>query len=283
MLSEILDIFVKAGYEVTVHPTQCKDDAKDQVLATEGKYDLLVCAGGDGTLDEVVTGMMGCEIKTPIGYIPAGSTNDFAQSLHIPKSMTDAAQIAVTGKAFDCDIGLFNQDYFVYVAAFGLFSDVSYQTDQSLKHVFGHAAYLMEGMKRLKDVPSYYMRVRSEECTMSGEFVYGMITNSTSVGGMKMMVDDSVDLSDGLFEVTMIEMPYNPLQLQEVLGGLLLPKKIDSRYIHQFKTNRLVIESEDFVPWTLDGKYGGNHKMLSIRNISRSVRLIVDQDYPDDE
>ena len=154
-LLEIVDIFTKAGYEVTVHPTQAQGDAQRLTEELADEYDLIVCSGGDGTLDEVVTGLIRRDSLTPVGYIPAGSTNDFAQSLQIPSNMVKAAETVVNGRAFPCDVGAFNDDTFIYVAAFGLFTDVSYQTNQRLKNIFGHAAYVMEGAKRLYDIPSY--------------------------------------------------------------------------------------------------------------------------------
>lgn len=148
-LSDIVDFMVKAGYEVTVYPTQSYQDAYRKVLSMEEGFDRVICSGGDGTLDEVVTGMMGREKRIPIGYIPTGTTNDFANSLHISKDLLRAANTAVNGEAFPCDIGRFNDDIFVYIAAFGLFTDVSYQTRQEMKNVLGHLAYLLEGVTRL--------------------------------------------------------------------------------------------------------------------------------------
>lgn len=148
-LAEIVDIMVKAGWEVTVYTTQCQGDAVEKARLEAGEYDRIVCSGGDGTLDEVVTGMMKAKSRVPIGYIPAGSTNDFGNSLGIDKDMRKAAQIAASGRMFPCDIGRFNDDFFVYVAAFGLFTDVSYQTSQDMKNVLGHAAYILEGAKQL--------------------------------------------------------------------------------------------------------------------------------------
>ncbi len=151
-LADIIDLFTKEGYEVVAHPTQSSADAEATIInAKEGKYDLVVCSGGDGTLDRVVYGMMKREEKIPIGYIPAGSTNDFANSMKIPKSMMRAAEITMKGKIFQSDIGSFQNDYFVYIAAFGMFTDVSYQTKQEVKNVLGHAAYILEGMKRIKN------------------------------------------------------------------------------------------------------------------------------------
>ena len=153
-LSDVLDIFVKGGYEVTVYPTQKYHDAVRKMAEYEEQYDLVACSGGDGTLDEVVMGMMKREDKVPIGYIPAGTTNDFASSLHISKNMLEAADTVVNGVPFACDVGEFNEDYFVYIAAFGLFTDVSYETKQSMKNVLGHLAYILEGTKRIFNIPS---------------------------------------------------------------------------------------------------------------------------------
>ncbi|MDE6892090.1 MAG: YegS/Rv2252/BmrU family lipid kinase, partial [Lachnospiraceae bacterium] len=155
-LLDIIDIFTKAGYEVTAYPTQMKGDGVAAVRERRlGYYDIIVCSGGDGTLDEVVSGMMQCERRIPIGYVPAGSTNDFANSLSIPRDMIRAAEMIIDGKTFDCDIGAFNDDFFVYIAAFGLFTDVSYETRQDIKNVLGHMAYILAGMRRLSSIKSY--------------------------------------------------------------------------------------------------------------------------------
>ena len=176
-LSDILDIIVKAGYEVVVYPTQSYKDAYRKVVSFTEKYDRVICSGGDGTLDEVVTGMMERTEKVPIGYIPTGTTNDFANSLHIPKDLLQAADTAVSGAEFGCDIGKFNDDVFVYIAAFGLFTDVSYQTKQEMKNILGHLAYLLEGMTRLFDIPSYKIKVSHVGEEFEVEFILGMVSN----------------------------------------------------------------------------------------------------------
>ena len=158
-LSDIIDIIVKAGYEVVVYPTQKYKDAYYKVKTFTEEYDRVICSGGDGTLDEVVTGMMKREKKIPVGYIPTGTTNDFASSLHIPKNLLQAASTAAEGREFPCDIGRFNGDVFVYIAAFGLFTDVSYETKQEMKNVLGHLAYVLEGATRIFDIPSYKLKV----------------------------------------------------------------------------------------------------------------------------
>ncbi len=162
-VSDIVDIFVQGGYEVTIYPTQCYHDALRKVKSFEDDYDLVVCSGGDGTLDETVTAMVKREKAVPIGYIPTGTTNDFANSLHIPKNLLDAAYTAVHGTPFACDIGSFNDDVFVYVAAFGLFTDVSYETKQEVKNVLGHLAYVLEGAKRIFNIQSYRIKVSTSD------------------------------------------------------------------------------------------------------------------------
>ena len=274
-LLEIVDIFTKAGYEVTVHPTQAQGDAQRLTEELADEYDLIVCSGGDGTLDEVVTGLIRSDSLTPVGYIPAGSTNDFAQSLQIPSNMVKAAETVVNGRAFPCDVGAFNDDTFIYVAAFGLFTDVSYQTNQRLKNIFGHAAYVMEGAKRLYDIPSYYLEVEVNGEMIRDEFIYGMVSNSVSVGGVKNLMSQTVELDDGLFEVMLIRMPQNPLQLNEIMTNLVMPKSCDTPYIFTCKTDHIEIRSEDAVPWTLDGEFGGEHKEVQINNCCRRITFMV--------
>lgn len=276
-LYDIIQIFVKKEYYVTVYPTQYPEDALKRVPEIARDYDLVVCGGGDGTLDEVVTGMMHSPVKRPIGYIAAGSTNDFAFSLRIPRDVLEAARVAVGGKEFPCDIGNFNNDYFVYVAAFGLFTDVSYQTNQYMKNILGHVAYLLEGARRLYDIPSYQMTIEVGDETVTDEFVYGMITNSISVGGMKNLIGGDVSLNDGAFEVMMIKMPKNPIQLNEIIRVLLAPRADkSSRYIYTWRTDHVRITCEDAVPWTLDGEFGGQHKTVDVRNHCRSITFMVE-------
>ena len=264
-LSDILDIIVKAGYEVVVYPTQSYKDAYRKVVSFTEKYDRVICSGGDGTLDEVVTGMMERTEKVPIGYIPTGTTNDFANSLHIPKDLLQAADTAVSGAEFGCDIGKFNDDVFVYIAAFGLFTDVSYQTKQEMKNILGHLAYLLEGMTRLFDIPSYKIKVSHDGEEFEDEFIFGMVTNSRSVGGFRNMIGKNVIFDDGEFEVTLIKTPKNPIALQEIIAALLI-SQIDTKYMYSFRTKEIHFESVEEIPWTLDGEFGGEHDEVNIYN-----------------
>lgn len=273
-LLEIVDTMVKAGYEVNIYPTQARDDARRIVEEKAKDYDLIVCSGGDGTLDETVSGMMESEKKVPIGYIPAGSTNDFANSLKIPKDMVKAAKIAVSGEKYSCDIGTFNEKIFVYVAAFGIFTDVSYTTRQEWKNILGHAAYILEGAKSLHTIKAYPMRVEYEDVVIEDEFILGMITNSNSVGGFKNMTGKNVLLDDGLFEVTLIRKPKNPMELNEILASLT--KLIDNTdLIYSFKTDKIKFSTEAEVPWTLDGEFGGSPNEVVVSNRHQALEIMV--------
>ena len=274
-LSDIIDIFVKAGYEVTVYPTQAYRDAYKKVLEYDAsRYDLIVCSGGDGTIDEVVTGMMHRRERTPVGYIPTGTTNDFANSLHIPKGLLKAADNAVNGVRFPCDIGQFNDDIFVYVAAFGMFTDVSYEAKQEVKNILGHLAYVLEGTKRLFNVPSYRIKVTHDGEVIEDEFIFGMVTNSRSVGGFRSMIGKNVAFDDGLFEVTLIKTPTNPIALQEIIAALLI-EQIDTKHMYTFKTGHITFESLEEIPWTLDGEFGGEHDEVDIYNLNKELEIMV--------
>lgn len=273
-LADILDIFAEAEYEITVVPTRKRDDARLATAGRSKKYDLVVCSGGDGTLDEVVTGMMQSGFRTPIGYIPAGSTNDFGGSLGLPKNMVQAAQTIVSGRNFPCDVGSFNTDTFVYIAAFGLFTDVSYETEQEVKNVLGHMAYLLEGMKRLSAIRSFPMKVSYDDQIIEDDFIFGMITNSTSVGGFKNITGKNVKLDDGVFEVTLIRRPKNPIELNNIMISLV-NRDIDMGAMYCFRTDRVVLESKEPVAWTLDGENGGNHERVEIRNLHQAIEIMV--------
>ena len=282
-LSDVLDIFVKAGYEVTVHPTQAYRDAYYQIKEYEvGKYDLIACSGGDGTIDEVATGMMkrremGKDV-VPVGYIPAGTTNDFAKSLHIPRKPLAAADNAVKGVPFPCDIGKFNDSVFVYIAAFGIFTDVSYETDQAVKNVLGHMAYILEGAKRIFNIPSYKIKVEHDGEVIEDEFIFGMVTNSRSVGGFSNMVGKNIVFDDGLFEVTLIKTPKNPIALQEIIAALLI-EQVDTKHMYTFKTKKITFDSVEEIPWTLDGEFGGEQDYVEIENVQKAMEVMVPENH----
>ncbi len=273
-LLDMIDIFTKAGYEVTAYPTQKRGDAVAATMNRADAFQVLACSGGDGTLDEVVTGMMTKENRIPIGYVPAGTTNDFAKSLGISSNMLRAARGIVEGSIFLSDVGHFNDDIFVYIAAFGIFTEVSYITNQQAKNLLGHLAYVLEGAKRINNIPSYYIKYSYEEIQDEGDFLFGMITNSISVGGFSKITGKNVKLDDGLFEVTLIKTPRNMMDLNMILASLV-SHKINPDHMICFKTDKLLLESVEKIPWTLDGEYGGRHKRVVIENEKQGLQIIV--------
>ncbi|SHI52220.1 lipid kinase, YegS/Rv2252/BmrU family [Butyrivibrio fibrisolvens DSM 3071] len=275
-LLDIIDIFTKAGYEVTAYPTQSQGDGEKRVRDRADDYSIVVCSGGDGTLDEVVSGMMNSEFKVPIGYVPAGSTNDYAKSLKIPSVMTKAAQIVVNGNDFLSDVGTMNDKYFVYCAAFGIFTDVSYSTDQSLKNALGHAAYILQSVKELQDIKTYHMKITYGNGTvLEDEFIYGMVTNSIQVGGIQNITGKNVKLDDGEFEVTLVRKPKSLIDLPNLVGALLDSKILSSNDLINIKLRNITFESDIPVAWTRDGEYGGEHTKVVINNLPRAVTIKV--------
>ncbi|MCR4796671.1 MAG: YegS/Rv2252/BmrU family lipid kinase [Ruminococcus sp.] len=274
-LGKIIDEFVKNGHEVTVHTTQSGDDAVEQaVYACENGFDKLVVAGGDGTLSQCLQGVMGSDRRIPIGYIPAGSTNDFAKSLGIPSDQLKAAVVAAQGEPVFCDVGGFNDRYFSYVAAFGAFTNITYETSQKVKNVFGHAAYIADGAKELGHIKAKPMRIEYEDMVIEGDFVYGMVTNTSSVAGMIKMKDFLLD--DGIFEVTLVRKPRNPAELGKTALSLLKNDMTDKNIIF-FRTNKVTITnlSDEPFSWTRDGEYGGEEIVNTFCCHKKAVPFVV--------
>ena len=275
-LLDIIDIFTKAGYEVTAYPTQSQGDGEKRVRNRADNYSIVVCSGGDGTLDEVVSGMMNSDFKVPIGYVPAGSTNDFAKSLGIPSSMTRAASVVVSGNDYLCDVGAMNDKNFVYCAAFGIFTDVSYSTDQTLKNALGHAAYILQSVKELQDIKTYHMKVTYGNGTViEDDFIYGMVTNSVQVGGIQNITGKNVRLDDGEFELTLVRRPQSIIELPNLVAALLGNTRISSKDLINVKLSHVTFESDKPVAWTRDGEYGGKHKKVDIYNMPRAMTIKI--------
>lgn len=276
-LVDILEILAAESCLAVCYPTRFQGDARNVMRTRQEDYTYVICCGGDGTLDEVVSGMMENRDKPviPIGYIPAGTTNDFAASLGIPSNKKEAARIAAKGKVLECDLGRFNTDmYFTYVAAFGLFTETSYETPQDLKNLFGPLAYFMQGMMDIGKIRNYHIRVESEEMSISDEFVFGMITNSKSVGGFADITGNRVDMSDGRFEVTLVKMPANPLEFSDIIQ--YLSRNTDSSdLVYQFKTSHIVLECREKVKWTKDGEFAGTYSRVELTNLHRALKILV--------
>lgn len=263
-----------AQWDVTVHPTTGPGDATAVARARAGEFDRIVCSGGDGTLHEVVEGIMEGEARPEIGYIPGGTTNDFARNLSLPRGMVAAAATAAAGVPRPVDIGSFNGACFVYVAAFGAFTDVAYNTPQQFKNALGHLAYVMEGATRLSSIRSYPMTVEHDGGVEKGSYCYGMVSNTVSVGGFKGTPTQPVELDDGLFEVLLVRQPQNAAQLQAVLKALLTMSPDEQGLVISYRTSRLKIVCEEAMPWTLDGEFGGDHKAAEIVNRHNAVTIV---------
>ena len=273
-LSDIFDFFVKNDYKISVYPTQERLDAREYIINNAYGSDMVVCSGGDGTLNEVISGMMELPERPALGYIPAGSTNDFGQSIKIPKSILEAADDAINGVPIMVDVGNFGKRNFVYVAAFGAFTDVSYMTPQEMKNLLGHSAYLIDAITKITSLRTYHMKVSCEDGNIvEDDFLYGMITNSISVGGFKGITGKNIVLDDGYFEVMLIKKPKNAIDLNIILGAILgMDFKTES--IVSFKASEIVFESNEKVPWVLDGEYGGSPQKIKIVNNKQAIKIM---------
>lgn len=276
-LMKIIQVFSKAGYEVTVYPTKASQDGYQHIIDNEGKYDVIACSGGDGTLNETVAAILKYKgEKPPIGYIPSGTTNDFAASLGIPRNMVKAAINIAKGKRFSCDVGMVNcERSFNYVAAFGAFTRVSYGTPQNLKNILGHQAYVLEAVRSLSTIKPQYMRVHSDEMDVEGNFVYGMISNTDSVGGIKNITGNDVDLQDGLFEVTLIKELNNPIAVQSLAAAFISKDLSKCDWVCSWKTKSVSFESPQPVSWTLDGEFGGEHTEIEFSVKEKAVDFLI--------
>lgn len=272
-LMGILDYFCSQGYFPSVYVTQNAEDAQRMAKEYGESTDFFVCSGGDGTLNNVVSGLMQIEKRPMLGYLPSGSTNDFARSLKIPGDPREAAETALEGGTNRVDIGKFGADrYFVYIAAFGAFTEVSYKTSQDKKNVLGHQAYILESVKSLSSLKSHHMEIFWEGGKLEGEFIFGMVTNTTSVGGFRGLTPRDVDFSDGLFEALFIRTPKTPSDLSNIVSYMFL-KDEENEYVFRFQTARVRIISDEDVSWVLDGEYGGAVKEAVIENLPGAIAL----------
>ncbi len=278
-LSEILDIFTKGGYDVTCHPTQARNDCKSTVMRLMPSHNLTVVSGGDGTLNEAVNGYMAIENKTALGYIPFGSTNDFSQSVGIPLKPEIAAETAISGAPFFCDLGCLNGRYFTYVAAFGSLAEVSYNTSQNTKNALGFGAYLLKGLTTLPVMKSFDIEFETVERKGNGNYLIGLITNSSHVAGAKNIIEN-IALDDGLFEVILVKKPQSAAEINKIIGHLL-KREFDNEYIDCFKTSAIKITSDQPLSWTLDGENGGSHLVTEITNHPHTLRIMRRNDKND--
>ena len=275
-LAGILNAFTRAGRLVTAYPTQAAGDAGRVAKELAPQFDRIAVCGGDGTLHEVITGLMALpqSARPPIGYIPAGTTNDFARNLHLPKRMESMAALAASGEPRAVDIGQLGERYFTYVAAFGAFTDVSYNTPQQFKNVFGHLAYVLKGASELANLKSYRLRVEHDGGTLEGEFLYVMVSNTISVGGLIGLPSDEVSLNDGLLEAVLVEMPATVAQMNAVIYALARQEYSEGSGVVGLHSSRFRIHCEEAVPFTLDGEFGGEYADADIRAVNTPIQIV---------
>ncbi len=272
---DILRIFNDAEMLPTVYTTKAQMDAGRYIEQNAGDYDRVVCCGGDGTFSESVTGLIKADINIPIGYIAAGSTNDLARTLGLPLDIKKSAENAVKGEPYGIDIGMINNDKsFTYIASFGLFTKTSYSTPQNLKNSLGHLAYLLEGVKELSDIKGYEMTVKTESEEFSGEFIFGAITNSLSIGGVFKYPKSKVALNDGNFEIMLIKRPKDLIELGKIVANMQNGKFEDKNIVF-LQVPRLEITSKSPCPFTLDGEFGGEYTEMQIENLKERITILL--------
>ena len=275
---EIVKKLAQTGYEPLVYPIIPGTDLSSEILLSEydGKIDLVLCSGGDGTLNHVMSAIIDMDKKPVLAYVPAGSTNDFAKGLGIPAQRSKAIDIAVLGKEYTYDVGKINDRYFNYVAAFGAFSKVSYATDQELKNVLGYAAYVISAIAELPQNIGYstHMRVEADGINEEGDYLFGAISNSASVGGMNLFGDSDIHQDDGKMELMLIRAPKNLAEFNAVLTALATREE-GNPYITFKQVKWANFYSEDEVEWTLDGEFGGAYKESKIEVINKAITIRV--------
>ena len=266
--------FCEEGYLVSIRRTAHPGHAAEIVEAEGAAFDRIVCCGGDGTLNETVRGAMALPAPPPIGYIPGGSTNDFAASLSLPTDPVEAARRVTASEGKLLDVGTFNGRPFIYVASFGAFTKASYSAPQSIKNDLGHLAYLLEGVRDLSTLRPYRATVATEEEVFDGDFLFGAVTNATSVGGLMKLNKDHVVLDDGLFELLLVPNPASMSGLQELIRALVLQDFTGSGVVFRHVPAVTVTTPEGF-PWTLDGEYGSGAEDVVIKNLPRRLTFLL--------
>ncbi len=261
-----------SNYKIDLEFTRCQGDATRIVKEKTEGHDIVVCCGGDGTLNEVINGIMDMPTRVPVGYIPIGTTNDLATTLGIPSKVEDAVKLIVDGHMNWYDVGLFNNRYFTYTAAFGAFTKSSYNTSQKMKNMFGHAAYIMNGVTEWKNIENVHAVFECDQGRFEGDFCFGTITDSTSVAGIFRLPEDEVKLDDGKFELVMVSALKNLAQAPALLRQMQ-KQDYDGKRIFMFHTSKVKITFDREVAWTVDGEFGGNHKEVITHNLSKAVRI----------
>ena len=275
-LTDIVDIFTKDGYMNTVLTTLKQGDGTSYVKEYGAEYDLITCIGGDGTFNEVVAGLLENDIDVPIGYIPAGSTNDFASSLELSSGIVKAAKDIVEGEVIPLDIGSFNGRKFSYIASFGAFTQTSYATSQNLKNMLGHLAYVLEGAASIASIRPEHLKIEADGKVYEGDYIFGAISNSTSFGGVLKINPEYVDMSDGKFELLLVKAPKNPIDLTEIIY-MLSNQDYNSGMLTFINADTFKIHANEKMAWSLDGEYQEGCQDIFVENLHHAVDVIINK------
>lgn len=274
-LMGVCQIFSEGGYDVSVYPTKSRGDATEKTKSlNQGEYEIIVVCGGDGTLNEVITGLMEANLHITIGYIPAGTLNEWSSGLKISRNIKKAAKDIISGQIINLDIGKFGDKYFSYTASFGAFTEASYSAPQNVKNILGQAAYFFEGIKSLGNIKPIHLKFLFDDKEIEGDYLFGAVSNSMSVGGIVKFKENTVKLNDGFFEVVLIKKPTNLAVFQNTIDGIL-KKDYNREGIEFFHTNSVTVLSDNDLSWTLDGEYAAGTDKLTITNIHSAINLIV--------
>jgi len=274
-LLKVVQVFSDADYIVTVYPTKAREDATVRTRkVTPGEFDLVVVCGGDGTLNEAISGFMETGVKVTLGYIPAGTLNEWSSNIGIARNILKAAQDIPTGQEITLDTGKFGDKYFTYTASFGAFTSASYSVPQNVKNTFGQAAYFFEGIKELTNLKSYHLKFECEEKTVEGDYIFGGISNWMSLGGVLKLNESMEKLNDGFFEVLLIKKPDNIIKYQPLIDAIL-HKKFDYDGMEFFHTRRITVSGGEGLSWTLDGEYAEGKDVITVENIHSGITLVV--------
>lgn len=275
-IADMIDYYNSKGFEVTVYSSQYVGHITDIVEKYGSLYDNIVCCGGDGTLNEAVNGLMSLNKRPLLGYIPSGSTNDFANSIGISTIIEESYKTAINGQHFSIDIGKINDKYFSYVAGFGLFTNISYETPQTIKNILGYQAYLLTALKEITNMKTYPMKITYDNGVIEDDIMIGLVSNSNSIAGMKKLFENYADLSDGLFEVLLVKDPKNISLLKNIVS-CVVEKNFDNDMFYSFKTSKIKFESTEFIKWTVDGEYGGDFNSTEINVINNSIDILIEK------
>ena len=272
-LGTIVSRLCDAEYIVTVHFSH---NRSPEELAYEhaGRHDLAVCVGGDGTLSGVITGLLRANVSIPVGYIPAGTANDVATTLALSRDPSIAARKILSGTPKALDIGRFYDRYFTYIAAFGAFTGVSYLTPQSAKRSLGNFAYVLGGLADMAAIKPRHTIIEYDGKVIEGEFIFGGVTNSTSVAGFIKLNPEYVDLADGLFEIILVRQPIVLADFLNIMSSLTI-RTYDGDNVQMLHASKVKFTFREEVAWAVDGENGGKHKKVEITNCHKAIEIVM--------